>query len=131
LGTFVWPNSQIRYSYAAEILFFKDWIMRRMTWMDSQWLVPVTGNHEIPLSGVSIYPNPFTEILHICLPPDETGSSIEIVDLRGVRVFSQQQHLQSGEFSLNLHGLKDGIYLLMISREGKATEVKKILKSTF
>lgn len=129
LGTYVWPNSQIRYTYQAEIAFLKDWITRRLTWMDSQWLVPVTRIPEIAASGISVFPNPFSEILHVSLPPGNVPVTLDITDIRGRLLLSlQPQEQLHRDISINLGTLKDGIYLIKITREGKMTVVKKIIK---
>jgi hypothetical protein len=130
LGTYVWPNSDTRYTYSAEIAFFKDWITRRLTWMDSQWLVPVTENPDITPSPLTVFPNPFGKILHINLPSGDTACFIEIFDIHGVSVFSYQHlHGASGNLAIDLQGLKNGIYMMKVVSKNKGVQVKKILKS--
>ena len=42
LGTYVWPNQFIGNTYAEEINFMKDWLTKRIAWMDGQFVpVPV------------------------------------------------------------------------------------------
>ena len=43
----MWPNAYIGNTYENEIIYLKDWILNRMTWIDSQtqvdpgqWLLP-------------------------------------------------------------------------------------------
>ena len=47
LDQYVWPNAYIGNTYENEIIYLKDWILNRMTWIDSQtqvdpgqWLLP-------------------------------------------------------------------------------------------
>ncbi|HLF32875.1 MAG TPA: CotH kinase family protein, partial [Cyclobacteriaceae bacterium] len=35
LGTYIWPNSFVGYSYAEEINFLKSWLGQRLDWLDS------------------------------------------------------------------------------------------------
>ena len=64
LNEYVWPNQYIGGTYAAEVAWFKNWIIRRADWMDSRMpgsvvTDPITGiDDEFINAGLSIYPNP-------------------------------------------------------------------------
>ncbi len=97
LTQYVWPNSGVRNTYSAEVFFLKDWISRRLDWMDTQWLVPVAAPGLTAHSGVQVWPNPFRGELHLTLPAGASRVTMELFDMRGVKVashsfFSQNTH---------------------------------------
>ncbi len=130
LGEYIWPNSAIRYSYESEITFLKDWITRRLTWMDSRWLVPVTGTGEPSLASLTVYPNPFRETIRIMTGTMEGAFSLEVVDMRGITVYSRSG-LQSpaGNLSVSLPGLTDGVYFVKLTNGKTRPYVYKIVKN--
>ena len=51
-GTYVWPNYYISTSFADEIAYLKQWLLRRITWMDRQLdFVPETGPGDVNGDG--------------------------------------------------------------------------------
>ena len=38
LGTDVWPNAFVGGSYAAEVGYVREWLARRLAWLDGEWL---------------------------------------------------------------------------------------------
>jgi hypothetical protein len=130
LSAYVWPNSAVRYSYSAEINFLKDWILRRMTWMDSQW-----GNITIPedttsaIDKVAVYPNPVKDYLFVEIPPVITAYTISLYDMKGMRVFTKllEENI-TGRYKIGFNGLEEGIYLLKVEHSGVIPMVWKIIK---
>lgn len=119
LDSYVWPNSAVRNSHAAEISFLKDWITRRMAWMDSQWLVPLTGSPSGPLAETRVYPNPCAGILTIALPRPAGEVSALLTDIRGVQLLKRNfAGNQGAGLQLDLSGLQEGFYLLQLSCNG-------------
>ncbi len=41
LGTYVWPNMYIGYTYASEVRYLKTWLRNRLTWLDATFPQPV------------------------------------------------------------------------------------------
>jgi hypothetical protein len=129
LGTYIWPNSAVKQTYSAEIRYLKDWTSGRLSWMDRQWLIPADEENTITEDNISIYPNPFADVLHIGISLVESDVSLQIYDILGVKVFTQL-HLQSdyNTFRLDLSGLPDGLYILKISGQRNEGIVRKIVK---
>ena len=129
LGVYIWPNSATRYSYAAEITFLKEWITRRLNWMDSQWLVPVAAPDLTAHSGVSVWPNPFHDDIHIALPAGASRVTLELLDLRGMKIRSQQFTSNGSEMVLSGNApLPAGIYIIRISGNGFTPFTTKLIK---
>ena len=126
----IWPNPEIRYTYENEIIFLKNWVSDRLYWMDNQWLVPVTGTREPALASSTVYPNPFRETLHIMTGTLEGEVSLEVLDIRGITVFSRSGIQSSqGHISVSLAGLTDGVYFLKLTHGKNRSSVNKIVKN--
>jgi hypothetical protein len=131
LGTYVWPNSAVRYSFPMEISFLKNWILDRLAWMDANWMYKPTLEDTIPdFETIAIYPNPVTDWLTINLPAPDTYYTIGLSDIRGSLIFSEtRKEFQPTRYKLNFSGLKNGMYLISIRRPGVTPMVAKIIKT--
>ena len=64
LGTYVWPNFFIGNSFQSEVDWLRDWISRRLTWLDVNIPGIITAaEEESAAARVSVYPNPFSSHL--------------------------------------------------------------------
>jgi hypothetical protein len=81
------------------------------------------GIEELDRSNISIYPNPTANQLYI--KANSQIESIILYDLLGKKVVETAPLAKNAE--LNIASLKTGMYLAIISSEGKKT-VRKIVK---
>lgn len=129
LNQYVWPNSDVRNTYSAEVFFLKEWISRRLAWMDLQWLVPVAAPAIAETPTVQVWPNPFTSELRISLPEASPQATLEIFDIRGVKIFSRiLAEENEGIFTTHLAHLSHGVYLIRISGNGFIPFSAKVIK---
>lgn len=80
---------------------------------------------------LSVYPNPSSGYVKVNLHvAQNTTAQIEVVDIVGKRVFGVQREVVAGATSidLDLSELKDGIYFVKTSANGKSRTAKLILK---
>jgi hypothetical protein len=70
--------------------------------------------------GVTVYPNPVTDILHIT--GAETGSNLTLTDISG-KILLRIAILQNA-FSINMSNYSSGIYLLR-NENGDVTKIIK------
>lgn len=75
------------------------------------YLAPPLGVSEIAETDMTVYPNPFEDILQF---GEAINGTIELVDVQGRMVLSKQV---SGISSINLSGLTTGLYVMRISDE--------------
>jgi subtilisin-like proprotein convertase family protein len=128
----VQPPSQ---TYAEEVQRLKDWLNRRVTWLDAN--LPGTlngcsmaGLDQLSASNMSVYPNPFTSTLVIDWPTgDFTGCTLRLKDETG-RVFRETVVTNDLLFdgTLSISGLDDlakGVYFVELI---KGTE-RRVLKT--
>lgn len=75
------------------------------------------------LQGVSVYPNPVRDILHIKAP---TASKIQLFNILGASVKSTIN--TTDEFEMSVSDLPRGVYMLKISSENKTKTTKVVIK---
>ncbi len=129
LNSYVWPNSAIRNTYSNEISFLKDWITRRLAWMDTQWLVPVVFSPQAPAADRKIFPNPSGGILNILLPAGSQAVRMIITDIRGAIMISQEYPsvTPTVPVQLDLRKLGNGLFILRVERDGYPWFAEKIV----
>ncbi len=83
------------------------------------------GIRESKLSGISIYPNPASNYLHIRV--NETGAyKYKLIDVAG-SVLKSGSFITPGE-NISMETIPAGTYFLQVQNEKRQTSVKKIIK---
>ncbi len=72
-----------------------------------------------PILTLSIFPNPFREMLNIQFEASETKGSLSIISLGGEIHMHKNIHAGTGSLQLNLGHLKAGTYVLILRFAGK------------
>lgn len=123
-------------TYAEEVQRLKDWISRRLTWLDDN--IPgtlngcsMTGTSELALSDATVYPNPFLDVLEVNFEAtDMESGSVRLLDASGRTIQSdlfQAQPLMNSIKLENLSGLHSGIYFieLVLGQNKRVFKVSK------
>lgn len=120
-------------SYNGELDVLKGWIARRLKWMDAN----IQGVCRPEFSAInyaeagskSIVPNPFTDVVKISLGSNDNGGyKINVYNIVGARVFSDNLAAGQSSKDISLKGLKTGMYLLELSK-GEEKWVRKLIKT--
>ena len=70
------------------------------------------------LSGVAVYPNPASGILHIDLAGNSEGRTLfKLLNVDGHILFEKQADSANGHYTMNLESLSQGIYVLQMSTD--------------
>lgn len=102
LSTYVWPNNYVGNTYENELIYLKNWLSDRITWMDSQiqLLQDITvGMEDSParLMELVATPNPFPDGLNFKFYlPQESVVELRIVDMTGREVYHFTNRLPEG-----------------------------------
>jgi subtilisin-like proprotein convertase family protein len=123
-------------TYAEEIQRLKDWISRRLTWLDDNMPgtlngCSMTGTLELALSDATVYPNPFVDALEVNF--EATGIEkgvITLIDAYGRTIQSElfQSYPLMNSIKLeNLSRLHSGIYFieLVVGQNKRIFKVSK------
>lgn len=84
------------------------------------------SQNESVKTSVSIYPNPARDVLFVNYPAMSLSSRLVLIDMTGRRVRSQELLPSSVSSRLSLHGLNQGMYLLVRQSEGKQVTFGKV-----
>ncbi len=109
--------------FAGEIQQFKDWLTRRITWLDAN--IPGIPNNCIPLTtavvsgevnpGISIYPNPTNS--RITVVSSSSGGFIKIVDVLGRTILIHS--IDSRTEQIDVSSLQSGVFTIELIETGK------------
>ena len=152
LGEHVWPNAFVGQTYQEEVDWMKDWISRRLSWLDAHLPQPtiiVTDTvitDTIPTDTVvtaitfeepsheslAVYPNPFDDELIVRFTTRRPGvTAVQLHDLLGrIVVRSSSYHAVAGEQSLLLDTslLAPGIYVMQLQVGDQPLTIRKVSK---
>ena len=133
LGTYVWPNYYIGPTYTSEIIWMKDWITKRLAFLDQMWPYDFTGNeNKLVSTTCKIFPNPFTDKLTVQLAPTLNGKGyIEIFSAGGSLLRTSNVDIKNGQIQLEFadtNALGTGLYMLRISMNGRIVASEKLVK---
>lgn len=133
LSTYIWPNQFVGNSYEGEITFLKDWIKKRLEWMDinmpktCETTPPTAIEEEMKEPEILIYPNPSLEGYNFSFKRTAKASKIEIYSLSGELLYSSRIKGNSFFWSTELNNgnmLSQGLYLFKIYQEKKVVSGK-------
>jgi hypothetical protein len=117
-------------SYAEEIMFFKDWIRRRIAWLDQnipgntgacEWL----GTEENQSFETRVFPNPVEAELFI--ESDRPLQSIQLVDISGKQILNTKATSNSTVFMLHVAEIPSGMYLLLLTDEQGNQNISRLI----
>jgi hypothetical protein len=133
MGVKVWPNYYVGSNYNMEVNWMKDWIDKRLTFIDQWWSSDYFGNGDtIVDKPISVYPNPFTDLLNIQLAPTEFGdATAELYSTSGVLIRKINITIKNGQTKLEfsaINKLNPGMYVLRITSYGQILMTEKVMK---
>lgn len=127
-------------SYSNEIEILKTWLAARVEWIDSNvdniyYPFKKVGIEEFAQkSSIQVYPNPFTNELHLnCNLPEKSDVRIEIYSIMGQRKYVYQSSHLEGFSEIILTGselseLPVGVYYLKFMVNNVPVQTQKLMK---
>jgi hypothetical protein len=76
------------------------------------------------VSEITVYPNPFNDVINITGLSEANSTQVEIYNLQGQKVYSE--NLSSNTAALDLSVLKKGMYLLRVTQDDQRMLLKLI-----
>ena len=80
---------------------------------------------------IEIFPNPFSEIMHVVLPEGYSGGKLVMYDVQGKKAMESEVPANWGQqnFTLEANLMKPGIYMLELTdRDGRVWRRKAVKK---
>ncbi|AHM63561.1 Spore coat protein CotH [Flammeovirgaceae bacterium 311] len=121
LGDYIWPNQFLGTSYQEEIDWMKNWIEKRIEWMDEYLTedcrIPLGLEEDMLANKVQVYPNPSSGAVNFSITEQLNSGRLMIYSFTGKLLFATP--LKSNSFSwdgLSNSGIKlsAGTYLYRI-----------------
>lgn len=91
-----------------------------------QWSSSQTGIEDFH-SGISLYPNPASDMLHLTMPEETEQCDIIIYNVSGQAVFSQQYDHAGNAIAIPVSQLPNGIYTLRAESNGNTVHRKIVI----
>lgn len=134
IGTYIWPNpTPVPTSYREEITVFKNWIGKRIEWMDNN----LPGNCSTAIvdqanykNNFQCFPNPFSSSIDLNYSLDRDALvQIELINLLGITAKEQSQFQIVGSYrqKINTESLAGGVYMLKLTIDNQAF-YQKVMK---
>lgn len=101
---------------------------------NTNYVICVRGNPSLSSTSfseqtnIAIYPNPASYFANISFPNNLDYFKIEITDLLGKIMYSEEVKSLSNDYKIDLEGYKDGIYFIKVSNEKIQKTFKLFLK---
>ena len=77
--------------------------------------------------GLSVFPNPAKDVLHIKLPNQTKPVEVQLVDANGQSVYKGKSAVDS-QLSLDVSGYKSGVYVLVLESGSKVMKRKVMIR---
>jgi hypothetical protein len=98
-------------TFGGEIEKFKDWITRRLAWLDANMVGDSTSIDEENSAIIRVFPNPADNTLHV--ESDEIISRITIFNLTGNSILENTGSIEFAT-TIDITQLKPGLYIIRI-----------------
>lgn len=140
IGKYVWPNGYVGKTYEDDVSFLKDWIRKRLIWMDGA--MPLVSSNLLAVEpdptntlSLRVGPVPMAETVTIRYHLDKRADiQLSMTDATGRSVFVLDQPGQpAGEYEhvLNNNQLPTmpGIYILKLQTDGQLKATRKVVRN--
>ncbi len=132
LGIYIWPNpGPLPSSFAGEVAELKNWLFRRLAWMDQHMPGLCVINATEPSlqihSTVIVQPNPAFDYFIIRAQSENAGiSRVKIYNGEG-KIWLQENAEESREFNVSTKGFPQGMYFAEITLNDRSRFVTKVV----
>ncbi|MDH5400531.1 MAG: CotH kinase family protein, partial [Cyclobacteriaceae bacterium] len=139
LGTYVWPNPFVGATYQEEIQYLKDWIFKRLEFLDGEIenMAPIYNYNELLNYKTRAFPNPFSTDITLQYALYKSGkTAIRVYNRLGQAVYFKNLGFQkAGYYKHTWNGtdnyqndLSKGIYLVEIVTDSGRRSVTRVVK---
>lgn len=128
LGRYVWPNSFVGASWQQETLFFKDWVTKRLAYLDEIWSMTELPPVSKPTPILSVKPNPAQAFIEIEFAPETLAyMNLSVLDVLGRHYVAEVISASNSTTTLDISTLPPGVYVVTASA-GDQKQIVKFVK---
>ncbi|WP_044129428.1 CotH kinase family protein [Rudanella lutea] len=130
IGTQLWPNDFVGKTYEDEVNYLKDWVTKRLAWLDGA--MPQLATE--PALTLLISPNPTAETVTVRYQLDQrTDVRLVLTDLQGRRLFSTEvMNQEPGPHAYTVPPGQlptgPGVYLLTVQATGYRQATRRVVR---
>jgi hypothetical protein len=110
------------------LVYYKKGIVEWGTPYDCSILVSIREDNVNFGNNINISPNPFSQSTHINFGQTYGDIALEVYNLQGQRV-AENHYAACNEITLQRNGLRQGMYFLKLTLDGKMVETRKMVIS--
>jgi hypothetical protein len=77
-----------------------------------------------PHPGISVYPNPATNLISVILQSSNDGGSVSIIDSNGDEFFSEPLNTGNNAFEVPLQGKPEGVFHVIVKQNNQSYTVE-------
>lgn len=129
-GQYIWPNPYVGNTYSEDVNYMKDWMLRRLAWIDGYLggVCSTTGSDQLATRiQARAFPQPADDQLTLEVQNNsQENIQIEVFSLNGQKVFSQQ-FSDDPLVSVQLK-FRSGVYLAKVSSQKEVQTVKLVFR---
>lgn len=129
-GQYIWPNPYVGNTYSEDVNYMKDWMLRRLAWIDGYLggVCSTTGSDQLAARiQARAFPQPADDQLTLEVQNNlKEPIQIEVFSLNGQKVFSQQ-FSDDTLVSVQLK-FRSGVYLAKVSSQQEVQTVKLVFR---
>jgi len=129
-GQYIWPNPYVGNTYSEDVNYMKDWMLRRLAWIDGYLggVCSTTGSDQLAARiQARAFPQPADDQLTLEVQNNSREEiQIDVFSLNGQKVFSQQ-FSDDPLVSVQLK-FRSGVYLAKVSSQKEVQTVKLVFR---
>ncbi len=128
LGTYVWPNPFVGQTYDQEINYMKDWLQKRMIWMDNSALLNsnVLASETVVYRNLKAFPNPVKSTFSLQAKLVSNKSQFNLKSISGKLIQTLVPVFTNNNLVFTLPNIPTGVYFLEIVLNKNNTQYTKI-----
>jgi hypothetical protein len=89
----------------------------------------VSLNDNIELADFQLFPNPAKTQITIELPANESGLQIQILDMMGRIIYTEEPKIGSQTHVIDISGVEQGVYIVQLTDENSVLGMKRFVKN--
>lgn len=133
LGRHEWPNYYVASTHGDEIRWTKNWLEKRLAWLDNNLPGDCSGTYPVPPTTlkVTIHPNPVQTVLNMNISSPKPGKiSLLLFNINGTKVYEEEISIAEGDqiHSIQAGFLPRGIYFYQIINDYELFDKGKLVK---
>lgn len=126
LGEYIWPNYYVGQSHAEEVKYLKDWLLKRVKYLDKVWEIQDSSiiGKETLLSKV--YPNPADDLLILTVNLKSRVPDIIFYNTVGQSFTLKSKIIGETEMHIDFSNLLPGLYIGKIALDDQIQTFKVV-----